>query len=83
MGINTGEVVAGVVGKKKFAYDIWGDAVNTASRAESNGIVGKINITESTYELVKDLFQCEYRGEIDTKGKGKLKMYLVSGKTKN
>lgn len=83
LGINTGEVVAGVVGKKKFAYDIWGDAVNTASRAESNGIVGKINITESTYELVKDLFQCEYRGEIDTKGKGKLKMYLVSGKTKN
>jgi class 3 adenylate cyclase len=79
LGINTGEVVAGVVGTKKFAYDIWGDAVNTASRAESNGIVGKINITESTYELVKDIFECEYRGEIDAKGKGKIKMYLVLG----
>ncbi len=79
LGINTGEVVAGVVGTKKFAYDIWGDTVNTASRAESSGVVGKVNITESTYELVKDVFRCEYRGEIEAKGKGKLKMYVVLG----
>ncbi len=79
LGINTGEVVAGVVGTKKFAYDIWGDTVNTASRAESGGIVNKVNITESTYELVKDVFECEYRGEVEAKGKGKIKMYLVLG----
>ncbi len=77
LGINTGEVVAGVVGTTKFAYDIWGDAVNTASRAESNGIVGKVNITEQTYQLVKHKFECEYRGDIEAKGKGKIKMYLV------
>ncbi len=77
LGINTGEVVAGVVGTKKFAYDIWGDTVNTASRAESNGLVGKVNITESTYELVKDIFRCEYRGDIEVKGKGQMKMYFV------
>jgi class 3 adenylate cyclase len=77
LGINTGEVVAGVIGKKKFAYDIWGDTVNTASRAESNGIIGKVNITEATYHLVKDFFECEYRGSIEVKGKGALKMYLV------
>ncbi len=79
LGINTGAVVAGVVGTKKFAYDIWGDTVNTASRAESNGLVGKVNITESTYELVKDVFRCEYRGDIEAKGKGMLKMYFVLG----
>lgn len=77
LGINTGEVVAGVVGTTKFAYDIWGDAVNTASRAESNGIVGKVNITEETYQLVKHKFECEYRGDIEVKGKGKIKMYLI------
>jgi class 3 adenylate cyclase len=77
LGINTGEVVAGVVGTKKFAYDIWGDTVNTASRAESNGALGKVNITETTYELVKDIFKCEYRGDIEVKGKGKMKMYFV------
>jgi class 3 adenylate cyclase len=79
LGINTGEVVAGVVGTKKFAYDIWGDTVNTASRAESNGELGKVNITETTYELVKDTFECEYRGDIEVKGKGKMKMYFVVG----
>ncbi|TAE18820.1 MAG: adenylate/guanylate cyclase domain-containing protein [Bacteroidetes bacterium] len=79
LGIHTGEVVEGVVGKKKFAYDIWGDTVNTASRAESTGLVGKVNITESTYEFVKDIFRCEYRGEIEMKGKGKMKMYIVLG----
>jgi class 3 adenylate cyclase len=79
LGIHTGEVVAGVVGSKKFAYDIWGDTVNTASRAESTGVVGKVNITEATYEYVKDIFRCEYRGEIEMKGKGKMKMYIVLG----
>lgn len=79
LGINTGAVVAGVVGTSKFAYDIWGDAVNTASRAESNGEVGKVNITEATYNLVKDIYQCEYRGEIEAKGKGLIKMYFVVG----
>jgi class 3 adenylate cyclase len=77
LGINTGEVVAGVVGTKKFAYDIGGDTVNSASRAESNGSLGKVNITETTYELVKDVFKCEYRGDIEVKGKGQMKMYFV------
>jgi class 3 adenylate cyclase len=79
LGIHTGEVVAGVVGTKKFAYDIWGDTVNTASRAESTGLVGKVNITETTYQYVKDVFRCEFRGEVDMKGKGKMKMYVVLG----
>ncbi|MFD2915015.1 adenylate/guanylate cyclase domain-containing protein [Psychroserpens luteus] len=77
VGINTGPVVAGVVGTKKFAYDIWGDTVNVASRMESNSIPGKINIAENTYQLIKDAFECEYRGEIDVKNKGVLKMYFV------
>jgi class 3 adenylate cyclase len=77
LGINTGEVVAGVVGTKKFAYDIWGDTVNTASRAESSGAAGLVNITETTYELAKDIFTCEYRGDIEVKGKGLMKMYFV------
>lgn len=79
LGINTGEVVAGVIGTKKFAYDVWGDTVNTASRAESNGLVGKVNITADTYERVKEVFVCEYRGEIEVKGKGKMAMYWVVG----
>ena len=78
IGIHTGPVVAGIVGVKKFQYDIWGDTVNTASRMESAGEPGKINISESTYRLIKDRFNCEYRGEIDAKGKGKMKMYFVS-----
>lgn len=77
VGINSGSVVAGIVGVKKFAYDIWGDTVNTAARMEQNGEPGKINISEATYELVKNKFHCEYRGEIDAKNKGKLKMYFV------
>ncbi len=78
IGVHTGTLIAGVIGKKKFSYDIWGDAVNIASRMESHGEVGKINISESTYELVKDKFNCEYRGEIEAKGKGAMKMYFVS-----
>ncbi len=77
IGINSGSVVAGIVGVKKFAYDIWGDTVNTAARMEQNSEAGKINISESTYAIVKDTFMCEYRGEIDAKNKGMLKMYFV------
>ncbi|WP_235827832.1 adenylate/guanylate cyclase domain-containing protein [Flavobacterium amnicola] len=78
LGINSGPVVAGVVGTKKFAYDIWGDTVNIASRLESNSESGKINISESTYALVKDTFDCEYRGEIIVKNKGLMKMYFLN-----
>jgi len=78
IGINTGAVVAGVVGKKKFAFDIWGDAVNVASRMESNSEPGRINVSENTYQLIKDHFDCEYRGEIDVKNKGMMKMYFVN-----
>jgi class 3 adenylate cyclase/tetratricopeptide (TPR) repeat protein len=77
LGIHSGSVVAGIVGMKKFAYDIWGDAVNTASRMEQNGSPGMINISQTTYDLVKDKFTCTYRGEIHAKGKGMLKMYYV------
>ena len=79
IGIHSGSVVAGIVGVKKFAYDIWGDTVNTAARMEQNSEAGKINISQTTYELVKDKFNCEYRGEIDAKGKGMLKMYYING----
>jgi class 3 adenylate cyclase len=78
IGINTGPVVAGVVGTKKFAYDIWGDTVNVAARMETNSQAGKINISENTYSYVKDRFECEYRGEIDVKNKGMMKMYFVT-----
>jgi adenylate cyclase len=77
IGVHSGSVVAGIVGVKKFAYDIWGDTVNTAARMEQSSEAGKINISQSTYELVRDKFSCEYRGEIDAKGKGMLKMYYV------
>ena len=77
IGIHSGSVVAGIVGVKKFAYDIWGDTVNTAARMEQNGEAGKVNISEATYELVKDKFKTEYRGEIEAKNKGKLKMYFI------
>ena len=77
IGIHSGSVVAGIVGVKKFAYDIWGDTVNTAARMEQNSEAGKINISESTYNRVKDMFNCSYRGEIEAKNKGALKMYFV------
>jgi adenylate cyclase len=79
MGIHTGTVVAGVVGQKKLSYDIWGDTVNTASRMESSGEAGKINISGTTYEFVKDFFSCEYRGKMPVKYKGELEMYFVNG----
>lgn len=79
-GIHTGSVVAGIVGVKKFQYDIWGDTVNTASRMESNGVVGKVNISQTTYELLKDdpEFSFESRGKIDVKGKGEMEMWFVT-----
>jgi len=77
VGINTGKVIAGVVGKNKFAYDIWGDAVNIASRMESSGAPGKVNISGATYELVKDQFNCVHRGKIQAKNKGEIDMYFV------
>ncbi|MBX2932408.1 MAG: tetratricopeptide repeat protein [Chitinophagaceae bacterium] len=78
IGIHSGSVVAGIVGVKKFAYDIWGDTVNTAARMESSGEAGKINISAKTYQLIKDEFEFEYRGKIDAKGKGEIDMYFVS-----
>jgi len=80
VGVHTGELVAGVVGKKKFVYDIWGDAVNVASRMETNGIEGTVNISKATHELVKDHFNCTYRGAIEVKNKGKVEMYIVEEK---
>ena len=77
VGIHTGPVVAGIVGVKKYAYDIWGDTVNIAARMEQNSEAGKINISGSTYELVKDKFNCEHRGKIEAKNKGMIDMYFV------
>ena len=77
IGVHTGPVVAGIVGVKKFAYDIWGDTVNIASRMESSGEAGKVNISGSTYELVKDKFNCIHRGKIQAKNKGEIDMYFV------
>ena len=84
IGINTGPVVAGIVGTKKFAYDIWGDAVNVASRMESMSEPGRINISENTYALIKEDAECEYRGKIAVKNRGMMKMYFVNSiKTDN
>lgn len=78
IGINTGPVVTGVVGKIRTVYDIWGDSVNTASRLESECEPGKVNISASTYEVIKDYFECEYRGKVPAKHKGEIDMYFVN-----
>ena len=80
IGIHVGPVVSGVVGKKKYAYDIWGNAVNVASRMESNGEPGRVNISAATYELVKEVYACSYRGKIYAKNVGEIDMYFVDGK---
>ncbi len=77
IGIHTGSVIAGVIGNKKFAYDVWGDTVNVASRMESSGTPGMVNISQTTYEKIKDFFRCFYRGKIPIKGLGEVNMYFV------
>jgi len=78
IGINSGPLIGGVIGKKKFVYDVWGDTVNIASRMESSGAPGRVNISPSTHLLVKDHFECEYRGKISAKNKGRIAMYFVN-----
>ena len=77
IGIHSGPVVAGIVGVKKFAYDIWGDTVNTAARMESASEPGRVNISQATYDLVKDHYHCDYRGQVTAKNKGEVAMYFV------
>lgn len=77
VGVHTGPVIAGIVGTKKWQYDIWGDTVNIASRMESASEAGKINISETTYQEIKETFECEYRGKLEVKNRGALKMYFL------
>ena len=78
VGVHSGPVVTGVVGKRKYAFDVWGDTVNVASRMESSGEPGRVNISAYTYDLIRTEFECEYRGKVDAKGKGQIDMYFVT-----
>jgi len=78
IGINSGPVVSGVIGHRKFSYDLWGDTVNMASRMEQTGVPDKIQVTEATYQLLKDKFQFEKRGQVEIKGKGKITTYFLN-----
>ena len=80
IGLNAGPVIAGVVGQRKFHYDIWGDAVNTASRMESQGVPGKIQITRNMKDLLEDDFVCVPRGEVEIKGVGKTECWFLEGR---
>lgn len=77
LGIHSGSITAGVIGKKKFSYDLFGDTINIAARIESSGEAGRINVSAYTHDLIKEHFSCTYRGKIDAKGKGELDMYFV------
>ena len=79
VGVHSGDLVAGVVGREKFSYDVWGDTVNIAARLESSGVGGRVNISSATYERVRALFDCEFRGKIEAKHKGQIDMYFVKG----
>jgi class 3 adenylate cyclase len=81
IGLCSGPAVAGAIGSRKFAYDLWGDTVNMAARMESHGAPGEIHVTESTYEILRDRYVFEQRGPIDVKGKGPMRTYLLRGRS--
>jgi len=83
IGINSGSMIAGVIGRRKFVYDVWGDAVNVGSRMESHGLGNAVQITQATYELIKDEFVCEPRGTVNVKGKGEMEVWLVMSAKQN